>query len=159
LNIILLGAVLSAVPVAARFGRDLSVFVNLYSVTGALTLFGSVLFAAAAITVTNYTAGIGSAGVTDTVESDLSRREFYQRLSSSYSEWLVGNYNTMEKQSVSFFLCMALFIDSLLFLGSGIVAGLYTPSFGSRPLFYVLVVLFAIGADLGLYRVRGLQIE
>ncbi|MXR52329.1 hypothetical protein GRX03_12035 [Halovenus sp. WSH3] len=157
LNLVLIGALLSSVPVAAQFAIPIGVFINEFTVPGVGFLFGSILTAAAAHTLTTASAGIGPGGLMTVTSDEPSGREFHERLSESYAEWIAENHRTLMRQNGVFILSMLLFINSAIFLGAGFVAGIYDPGFGSRPLYLLLTAAITLATDLVLLRTNGYE--
>jgi len=148
LNISMVGAILGAVPVLTSFGVPVESFINSYAVIGTGFLFGSILAAAATHAVASFSAGINPATIRGLIEQEVSEEEFYELLSSGYAAWLGKNQNTIRLQSIFFTACMLLFIDALLFLGAGLVAGIYPPR---DWIPFAGLVVVAAAADYGLY--------
>ena len=159
LNIVLLGALLSAVPVAGQLGITLTGFINIYTIFGISFLFISVLAAAIAHTITSMSVGIDPDGIKTLLDEQYDKNDFDKILSKSYSNWISFNDRISLKQNLAFVFSMALFIDSLLFMCAGFVAGVYTPNFGSRSSYVVLTLIIAVSFDAALFKASGYSMK
>lgn len=158
LNIVIIGAILGAVPLGNQLNIPLDSFINLFSIIGTLAMFGSILSAAATHTITSLNAGIGSEGLLYVLDQEYEGPEFQETLTKGYANWLVYNQQKMLLQNGFFILCMALFIDSLVLLAAGLVVGLQGPELANSTLniAFAACVIVLLLVDYALFRIDSL---
>lgn len=139
LSLLILGALAGAVPVAVQLEIPVGKFINLYSIFGMFSLFGSILAAAATYFVTTYSYGISPQVYSSVIDTAIDLEDYYIMLIRGYKHAISENSHTLRVQSKIFSACIWIFIISLIYLCAGYIAAIYSPAIGERWQFFALL--------------------
>jgi hypothetical protein len=122
-NLILIGAILTALSLVVDSSQSVSRYLNIFSIVGVVALWTSSVAAATTYLVSDVESGIGTQDIRAAVSKEMSEHEIYTRLANGYADWIRHNESAIQVNGLLGSIMIIGVVNAITYLAGGVVIG------------------------------------